>query len=43
MPDTWEDTYNLDKENPEDRNVEAPDGYTMLEKYLNCIRVIPGK
>jgi hypothetical protein len=35
MPDAWEDAHNLDKENPEDRNTTASDGYTMLEKYLN--------
>ena len=27
----------LDKENPDDRNTIANDGYTMLEKYLNSI------
>jgi len=37
MPDDWEDKHKLDKENPEDRNSIAPDGYTMLEKYLNSI------
>jgi pectate lyase len=35
MPDEWEDEHGLNKENPEDRNLFAPDGYTMLEKYLN--------
>lgn len=38
MPDTWEENNNLDKENPDDRNAPASDGYTMLEKYLNSIR-----
>jgi pectate lyase len=38
MPDEWEDEQGLDRENPEDRNKLAPDGYTMLEKYLNSIR-----
>lgn len=38
IPDYWEDKYELDKNNPEDRNAIAPDGYTMLEKYLNSIR-----
>jgi len=37
MPDSWEETHKLDKENPEDRNTIAQDGYTMLEKYLNSI------
>ena len=35
MPDEWEDKNNLDKDNPDDRNIVAADGYTMLEKYLN--------
>jgi pectate lyase len=38
MPDQWEDKYNLDKNNPVDRNNISPDGYTMLEKYLNSIK-----
>ncbi|MGB3799105.1 MAG: hypothetical protein WA952_04775, partial [Lewinella sp.] len=38
MPDGWEDANNLDKHNPEDRNTVTPDGYTMLENYLNGIR-----
>ena len=38
MPDYWEDKNKLDKENPDDRNTIASDGYTMLEKYLNSIR-----
>ena len=38
MPDHWEDANNLDKQNPEDRNEIASDGYTMLEKYLNSVR-----
>lgn len=38
MPDEWEDKNNLDKENPDDRNIVASDGYTMLEKYLNSIK-----
>jgi hypothetical protein len=37
MPDDWEDKHKLDKNNPEDRNTIASDGYTMLEKYLNSI------
>lgn len=37
MPDAWEDEQNLDKKDPNDRNAVAPDGYTMLEKYLNSI------
>ena len=35
MPDEWEDDKKLDKNNPDDRNKFAADGYTMLEKYLN--------
>ena len=38
MPDVWEKANNLDSNNPEDRNAMAPDGYTMLEKYLNSIK-----
>ena len=38
MPDDWEDKNNLDKTDPADRNTIAPDGYTMLEKYLNSIQ-----
>lgn len=38
MPDYWEDKNNLDKENPNDRNTKASDGYTILETYLNSIR-----
>ena len=38
MPDEWEDDKKLDKNNPEDRNKLASDGYTMLEKYLNSIK-----
>jgi pectate lyase len=37
MPDSWEQKNKLDKVNPDDRNTVAPDGYTMLEKYLNSI------
>ena len=38
MPDYWEDKNKLNKENPDDRNTMASDGYTMLEKYINSIR-----
>jgi pectate lyase len=38
MPDLWESQNKLDKSNPEDRNKIAPDGYTMLERYLNSIK-----
>lgn len=37
MPDEWEDKNKLDKNDPDDRNLIADDGYTMLEKYLNSI------
>ena len=35
MPDDWEETQGLDPNDPSDRNLLAPDGYTLLEKYLN--------
>lgn len=38
MPDVWEEKNNLDKVNPNDRNVIGSGGYTMLENYLNSIR-----
>jgi len=38
MPDEWEYKNNLNKENPDDRNILDADGYTMLEKYLNSIK-----
>lgn len=38
MPDYWEDKNKLDKENPDDRNTIASDGYTMLEKYINSLK-----
>lgn len=38
IPDVWEDKNNLDKKNPDDRNILDSDGYTMLEKYLNSIK-----
>ena len=38
MPESWEDEHKLDKNNPDDRNNVAEDGYTMLEQYLNSIR-----
>jgi hypothetical protein len=37
MPDEFEVMCNLDPNDPSDRNDVAPDGYTMLEKYLNSI------
>lgn len=37
MPDEWEDANSLDKNNPNDRNTIAPNGYTMLEVYLNSL------
>ena len=39
IPDYWEDEYNLDSKNPEDRNFYDADGYTMLEKYINDIEI----
>jgi pectate lyase len=35
MPDAWEKSMGLDPANPADRNKISPDGYTMLEKYIN--------
>ena len=35
MPDNWEMKNGLDPNDPADRNTVAPDGYTMLEKYLD--------
>jgi hypothetical protein len=37
MPDEWEDEIGLDKNNPEDRNMEMGDGTTVLELYLNSL------
>lgn len=39
MPDDWEITNNLNKNDAADRNKIAPNGYTMLEVYLNEINV----
>ena len=36
MPDSWENTYGLDINDAEDRNLDPDfDGYTNLEEYLN--------
>lgn len=37
MPDAWERTNGLDPNDAADCNRRAPDGYTMLEHYLNTI------
>ena len=37
MPDEWEIINDLEPNNAADRNKVAPDGFTMLEKYLNSI------
>ncbi len=37
MPDTWEIANNLNPNNASDRNTVGADGYTMLEKYINCL------
>ena len=37
MPNDWETSQGLNKDNASDRNTITPDGYTMLEKYLNSI------
>jgi pectate lyase len=38
MSDDFEYANNLNKDDPNDRNIIASDGYTMLEKYLNSIK-----
>ncbi len=38
MPDIWEKAKGLNPNNPDDRNTDGEDGYTMLEKYLNSIK-----
>ena len=38
LPDYWEDKNNMDKDNPDDRNTIASDGYTMLEEYINSLK-----
>jgi len=40
MPDSWEDDNGLNKNDPEDRNNIGPDGYTMLEIYLNSLTLL---
>jgi len=35
MPDVWEQTCNLDMDDPADRNQIAYNNYTNLENYLN--------
>ena len=37
MPDKWEKKHGLDPENPADRNLTNPEGYTALEVYLNSL------
>jgi hypothetical protein len=37
MPDSWETDNGLNPNDETDRNNLGPDGYTMLEKYLNSI------
>jgi pectate lyase len=41
MPDEWEDTHGLNKNDPEDRNGIGAGGYTNLEIYLNSITEFP--
>jgi pectate lyase len=38
MPDEWERKNGLDPDDAEDRNKTDPDGYTMLEIYINSIK-----
>ena len=37
MPDEWEELYELDPSNADDRNSVNTDGYTALEVYLNSL------
>ena len=37
MPDSWEKAHALDPNNPDDRNVTGPAGYTRLEEYLQSL------
>lgn len=37
MPDEWEDTNGLDKNDASDRNTTNDAGYTMLEVYINSL------
>lgn len=37
MPNNWENDNNLNIDDPSDRNIVNPDGYTNLEYYLNWI------
>jgi pectate lyase len=42
MPNTWEATYGLNPNDPNDRNGDFDaDGYTNLEEYLNSLAPIP--
>lgn len=41
MPDAWEKAHGLSATNPADRAKTAPDGYTMLEVYLNSLAASP--
>jgi len=34
MPDAWELANGLDPNNPKDRNLKTPEGYTALDVYL---------
>ncbi|MDZ7722637.1 MAG: pectate lyase [candidate division KSB1 bacterium] len=37
LPDVWEDTHGLDPDEPADSRNLTPDGYTVLEQYLNSL------
>ncbi|MCX7983818.1 MAG: T9SS type A sorting domain-containing protein [Bacteroidetes bacterium] len=37
MPNEWERAFGLNPNDPSDRNVYSPAGYTMLEEYLNSL------
>jgi predicted neuraminidase len=37
IPDDWELANDLDPNDPEDRNIYSPEGYTMLEVYLDSL------
>ncbi|MBB5267214.1 pectate lyase family protein [Algibacter amylolyticus] len=40
MPDKWEIKNGLNPKDPSDRNIIGPDGYPMLEVYLNGIKPV---
>ncbi|MBR7949031.1 hypothetical protein KBK19_03670 [Microvirga sp. STR05] len=41
MPDAWEKSHGLNSQDAADRAKTGPDGYTMLEVYLNSLAILP--